>query len=204
MEGDNVEIIVVDDGSPTEPFHNDQCQVIRLPEKQIPKTPTLPFNTGVKAAQTKLVMLVGSDIRPRWPVASMMKKSWHHKAYVQALVLGPAKENKKRDRYSVPVWNSHPDRRIEFFPGGFSPNHCALISKKDFLSVGGFNEEFRDGQAFDDTDFAWKLKRNCFRPYYCMRALTDHIKDGARSNWPEGAWKRNFDLFQSKRKRIRL
>lgn len=200
LEGDSVEIIVVDDGSPTQPFHSDDCLVITIPTKQVPQTPTTPLNEAVKRASGSVVLLTGTDIRPRRKMVMEMKSvvCAKEKAYAQAAVLGPALLSKDARKYVTPRWHSHSTCHCEFFPPGFNPNFCAAMRKQDFLGVGGFDDAFRDGQAFDDTDFAWRLMKRGFKPIQMDHLVCDHIKSGAKTDWPEGAWQRNREIFRTR------
>lgn len=190
QEGYRVDIIVVDDGSPNQPFHSDKCQVVSLPRKEEPKTPVLPYNIGVNRSSTELVILSGCDIRPRHALVDEMVDAWNRSgenSYIQPAVRGPN------------GWHAHSSFRCEYFPPGFNPNFCCLLSKDFFMNVvGGFSLDYRRGQAFDDTDFAWRLKEAGANPICRDDLVCDHIKDNARTQWPEGAWNRNFGIFKSR------
>ena len=73
-----------------------------------------------------------------------------------------------------------------------------MIRKEDFDRIGGFDEDYRDGQAFDDTDFACRLHAAGMVPVSLDDLVCDHVRNGAISTWPEGAKSRNLRLFMSR------
>ena len=188
-----VSIVLVDDGStqqpfPTDLYPSDKVKVVSLPKKPCAKTPVVPYNVGVAMSETPLVILGGCDIRLPGPVVGSMLEHYASEFhYIQTSVKGPRN-----------AWHAHSSYVCEYFPKGFNPNFCCLINKDQFMNMGGFDNAYRNGQAFDDTDFAWALKRYEFIPIQLDSLVCEHVKAGARSAWPAGAWHRNRAIFKEK------
>ena len=183
----DIDYVIVDDGS-----GDDIPAKIRLPLKTVAKNPCVPINTGVNAADGDIIVITGPEITHRFPILGEMEKSlkeFGDRGYVTAAALGQngwhchSSVNGKRDE-TWPV------------PKGAGFHFCAMMYKKFFLEIGGFDEAYREGQAFDDNDFLWTLHKN--NAVFCMRddLVVDH--HNVKSQWPEGGWERNRIYFENK------
>ncbi|MDB4312123.1 glycosyltransferase [bacterium] len=182
------EIIVVDDGSPTQPAEGLDAKVVALPIKTEPKTPTLPYNVGAIVAAHDIIVLSGCDIAPRQPLLEAMAGELREADYVLASVFSP----------STNAWHCHTRKKTERFPKGYGPNFCAMIRRDYYFQLGGMDPVYRDGQAFDDTDFAWRLHEAGARVVRRDDLVCHHIKNGAQTEWPQGAHARNKKLFMER------
>ena len=72
-----------------------------------------------------------------------------------------------------------------------------MLSRELFETVGGFSEEYREGQGFDDNDFLWRLHEAGASFKIMDDCITDHC-DAPRCVWPAGGHARNKKLFETK------
>jgi GT2 family glycosyltransferase len=82
-------------------------------------------------------------------------------------------------------------------PRGAGLHFCAMLTKELFEDVGGFSEEYRGGQGYDDNDFLWKLNDAGASFRIMDNCVTDHV-DCERCVWPKGGHKRNKEIFENK------
>jgi hypothetical protein len=196
----NLEMVVVDDGSP-EPARADgiypwPVRIIRLPSKTTPKSACVPYNAGVKAAYGDLICLSAPEILHQEPVFPKMIKALNEtgpRGYVAAAAWCPEHG----------MWHCHSTSRIAEeqgypHPQGFGMHFCAVIHRDFYLSVGGFDEAYRDGSSFDDNDFVWTLHDAGAIPSILDECVVIHAKTGATTQWPEGSHERNRQIFLNK------
>jgi hypothetical protein len=188
----DVEVVIVDDGSPTQPAaalgHFPApwpVRVITLPRKYVPKNPCVPLNTGVKHARGDVILLTNPETTHRQPLMGPMLEELERrgpKTYVLAAVWCP--ETKE--------WHCHGRHA----PVGY--HFCAMLRKELYWAAGGFGEEYREGAGYDDPDFVFRLKAAGANFVFRDDLVADHHKTGARIDWPPGSFERNRGVFYSK------
>jgi len=185
----DIEIIVVDDGSwDTEDF------TIRLPKKDNALNPCVPINRGVEIASGEVIVLTGPEVTHRKPVLDKMKEELERTGPKGYVIAATWSIQYKR-------WNCH-SAVNHHIPGGWPVppgsgfHFCTMMYKNFFNEVGGFDEDYREGQAFDDNDFLWRLHKH--NAIFKMRddLIVDHYP--TKTIWPEGGWERNRKIFESK------
>lgn len=72
-----------------------------------------------------------------------------------------------------------------------------MLHREFFDQVGGFDEQYRDGQGYEDNDFLWALHKHGARFAICDDLVTDHLPC-PRSQWPAGGAARNKAIFERK------
>lgn len=82
-------------------------------------------------------------------------------------------------------------------PEGAGFHFCAMMTRELYETVGGFSEEYRDGQGFEDNDFLWKLREAGATFKILDDCVTDHV-ECQRCKWPEGGHARNKQIFEAK------
>lgn len=194
-----VEIVVVDDGN-LEPYRPPKGPVpirtVRLPFKRNPKNPCVPMNRGVEAAQGEIIVLTNPEVFHHNPVLlEMVCELTDELTYVQAAVIhneGPR-----------PQWHSHSSiaGKVEEgikLPDGACFHHLSMLRWELWNAAGGFDEAYRDGYCFDDTDFVMRL--GAAGAKFVMRddLVVEHIRRGASPNWDKSTWDRNRNLFVEK------
>lgn len=196
----DMEIVVVDDGSPR-PYQVPvetpwPVRVLRLPAKTQALNPCVPINVAVREAAGSVIALSGPDVWHRSPVLQRMRRQLDqpsaHGVYVTAACwFAPGN-----------CWHAHSSARptvegIEM-PEGAHYHWLAMLSRDLWDAAGGFDEEYRNGAAYDDPDWLLRLQRAGAE--FIMRddLVVDHIRSEARARWPAGANERNRLLFRSK------
>jgi len=148
----DIEISVCDDGSPV-PVKAPGCIVTYLPKKNIGLNPCVPFNTAVRASTGDVVVLTNPEIEHREDVfTGMLKLLEQDNDYVTAQcrdvkgmwLAGPKVDYSKDGRAKVPK--------------GSHFHFCAMLKRSLWEKVGGFDEAFRNGVAYDDNDILWAME----------------------------------------------
>ncbi len=150
----HVEFIVVDDGSVHEPARNVityrqdfmrdiHVHCIELPKKRMSKNPCVPINVGVEKAEGDVIVLTNPEVIHREALLFNMEMDvlLNSRNYVCAAVLD-----------SGGKWYQHSEHANHHL------HFLTAMSREVWDCIGGFDEEYRDGYCFDDTDFAKKLE----------------------------------------------
>jgi glycosyltransferase involved in cell wall biosynthesis len=189
---DNIEVIVVDDGSP-EPAQSDHkfVRIIRLPAKDHALNPCVCFNRGVAEARGDTIVLTNPEVLHREPILQRMKARLDGlgRAYVAAACWGGS------------WWYCHstsepPDMKVGRArrPEGAGFHFCSMLPRSLYEEVGGFSEEYRNGQGYEDNDFLWRLWMAKTQFEIMDDCVTEHIAC-LPSKWHGGS---NKELFERK------
>lgn len=198
----HMEVIVVDDGSPTPyappsgtPF---PVRVIRLPAKTRPLDPCVPINVGASAANGDFIALSNPEILHEQPVLPAMLEECVRGgplAYVMAACWNPEKGR----------WHSHssfkrPDTGDvgSWLPEGAQYHFMTMMSRYLWDATGGFDEAYREGAGYDDPDFVRRL--HAAGAKFIMRddLVVQHPRQGAHAPWTPDMFDRNRKVFLSK------
>ena len=81
-------------------------------------------------------------------------------------------------------------------PEGSGFHFLAVLTRDLWDKAGGFDEDYREGQAYEDNDFLWRLQRAGAK----FKILDDVVINHTRSTtvWPTGGLERNRELFRQK------
>lgn len=185
---DDIEIIVVDDGSDENHILttiNDDfdlnINIIRIePENKWWKNPCIPFNLGFEKATGDVIILQNPECLHYGDIISYVKDNIEENKYLNF------------GCYSINELLLKKINKIDFttnltgqisdilFPMNFKAatfdgetgwyNHsiyrprklhfCSAITKKDLNKIGGFSEEYANGIGYDDDDFIYKIMKN--------------------------------------------
>ncbi len=150
-----LEVSVCDDGSPTPAVVPSWVLLTTLPGKDIPLNPCIPINHAVAASSGNIIVLTNPEIEHTDTVLDEM-----------LALLGTAEDR----RYVVArckdkktgQWLAGPD--VDYTTGGREPvppgghfHFLAMMYRSLWNEVGGFDEDYRWGQACDDNDWLWRL-----------------------------------------------
>lgn len=146
-----LEISICDDGS-TPPVVAPGCIVTSLPVKQLPLSACVPMNAAVRASTRDIICLTNPECEHREDVFSEML----------ALLTDEG------DYVASPVWEVSQNHLLvgpdvlaphdaRWMPKGSLFHYCAVMHRSLFESVGGIDESYRNGWAYEDTDFLWRL-----------------------------------------------
>jgi hypothetical protein len=188
----DLEVIVVDDGSPV-PFQHTgfnpdariSLRVVRLPEKTHAKATCVPLNRGVEAATNKIIALSGVEMLHHKHVLTQMRDTLldgDNNTYVSAAVYQP---DTKR-------WHAHSSLKRAPL------NFMTMLHRDLWNRAGGMDEDYREGIAFDDNDFVMRLERAGM--HYVIRddLVVEHPRKGAKAVYTIEQHERNRRLFLRK------
>jgi GT2 family glycosyltransferase len=199
-EGLDLEVIVVDDGSP-EAFVTPEgmpwpVRVFRMPAKTGPLNPCLPFNWGAFIARGDVIALSNPENLHRGPVLTAMLdelERGHRNSYVMAAAW----------HVEGGHWHCHSSLTgltVEGvkLPQGAHYHFLAMMRRELFDRAGGFDNDYRDGAGYDDPDFVMRVARAGAQ--FVMRddLIVDHIRTQARARWTPAMFERNRKLFVNK------
>lgn len=190
----DLEVVIVDDGNII-PFKTPDValniKVVRLPLKTDPKSPCVPWNEGVKAANGDIVILSCIEILHEKPVIQEMVKNLKElgqTGYVLASAWCPEQEQ----------WHCHSTVKVPQNPIGTGLSFCAALYKSFYWEAGGYDEDYRDGAGYEDNDFINRMLRVNAKFVIRDDLVVTHPKSGATTHWPSGSFQKNQELFFSK------
>jgi glycosyltransferase involved in cell wall biosynthesis len=192
------EIIIVDDYSPAFP---EEIFNLGLPirsvmvrkEQRIPLNPCVPINHGVLFSRGDIILLTNPEILHRTPILFEMEERLN-KLGPTGYVAAACWDNTQK------IFICHTTKDMAKgrapVPKNAGLHFCAMMYKSFFNDIGGFSEEYRFGQGYEDNDFLWKLYINNAR----FEIVDDLIVEHTRTNtlWPRGGAERNKIIFYNK------
>ena len=185
----DAEIVICDDGSPV-PVRAPGCEILSLPRKDYALNPCVPMNRAVAHAKGQILVLTGPEIEHREPVLYSMGMGLQPNDYVVAAC---------RDTSGAWLCASHVrggENGRGAMPTGSGFHFCAMLHRSLFERAGGFDEDYRDGQAFDDNDWLFRLERAGARFILRDDLVVWHHR--VPCQWPAGGHERNRKLFEAK------
>lgn len=193
LYGDDVKVIIVDDGSPTQPAKPledlfDRLIVLSLPVKYETKNPCIPMNRGAKLVDSEYIGLSNPETYHKEPsLYEMVDLIKDDNDYILAPAWCP----------ELNTWHCHPTLQPDGIPAGTGFHHMGLMKKTLWDKIGGMDEEYRDGYCFDDTDFVMRLVAGNANFIYSTKPVF-HSRNNAKAPPPSGGWYKNRDLYISK------
>lgn len=186
----DIEIIVVDDGSkiPFEASEGMSVKVVRLPEKNEPKSPVTCWNIAAKEATGDILVLSCVEVIHEVPVIEQLTQGLGKDEYRHAAAWCPEEG----------VWHTHSTVEVPECPKGSAIGFCAAIHKELYWRAGGFDEEYRDGAGYEDRDFIMRLHSVGARFVKRDDLKVVHPKTGASIVWGAEKFSRNEALFKLK------
>lgn len=148
----DLEFSVCDDGSPEPAKVPPGVEVTRLPIKRRPLNPCVPINAAVRASSADIVVLTNPEITHRDSVLPEMLELLQGK---NDYVIAACRDVR---RGGVMVAGKGVDySRREPVPAGGHFHFLVMFHRSLWEHAGGFDEEYRMGQACDDNDWVWRL-----------------------------------------------
>jgi glycosyltransferase involved in cell wall biosynthesis len=178
-----IEIIVVDDGSGDVP--DVDATIVSLPKKDHALNPCVAFNRGVEVASHPLIVLTNPEVLHRNRFLDRMQPGPNE--YIAAACWG--------GWWYCHSWLMPKDEDVGRAPTppGAGLHFCSMLHRSLYDKVGGFSEEYRNGQGYEDNDFLWKLHRAGAQFKIMDDCVTDHV------HCPPSKWTgSNRELFFSK------
>lgn len=186
----DVEIALCDDGSaaPLETHLMPYVRHVHLPFKAQALNPCVAINAAVHASTRPVIALTnpGGEIGPG--MLERLLAELTPNGYVAAAC---------RD-IDTGQWLCHSTwRSSEKLPPGAGFHFLAVLERSLWDRAGGFDERYREGQAYEDADFLWRLHGAGAH----FKILDDVVITHRRSTtqWPEGGLARNRALYRELR-----
>jgi GT2 family glycosyltransferase len=184
--GPDVEVILIDDASVEQPikeidFGGHRYEIVPLVIRKEDKwysNPCIPFNRGFRMARGSVVILQNAECLHHGNIVQHARTHLDRKVYLSYGcysisrsafdLLNATPDFKKRlevvnfearsmTHEGVDGWYNHSQYR----PLGL--HFCSGIKRDDLLEMGGFDERYSRGVAFDDNEFFFRLKEKGFR-----------------------------------------
>jgi len=186
----NCEMSFCDDGSLVRVTARG-ARMVELPLKLTAMNPSVPINAAVANSTRPVIVLTNPGATIAAGTLERMLAELDERTYVAAAC---------RDMDSG-RWLCHSTVRGGEhgrgpMPPGSGFHFLAMLTRELWNRAGGFDEDYRDGQAYDDNDFLWRLHR----AGAAFKVLDDVVIDHRRSTtqWPAGGIERNRELFRQK------
>jgi GT2 family glycosyltransferase len=205
---EDVEVIVVDDGSPDETRAIvEAADWVRLVVHETSKGFATSCNDGAAAASGCYIVFLNNDTvgRSGWLNQLADYADAHPTAgAVGAKLLYP---NETIQHVGIVICSDHLPRHVY---RGFDADHpavtrsrrfqavtaaCVLVRRDAFEEVGSFDEAFANG--FEDVDLCLRLAATQHEIHYCADSVLVHLEAATRGDDAE-AFRRNAELYLEK------
>ena len=162
--------------------------------------PCSRFNQAAEEANGWIFILTNPECYHVTDVLAVFDEEFNYKKRPYVIAACESVQNFKRNgkgiNYKHHMWYHHSELRHTGY------HFCTAITKKDFVRVGGFDEDYAHGIAYDDNDFRDVVFASGMEIIYRDDALVLHQKHarhhGALPNY-RVLLKRNEKLYSRKR-----
>jgi glycosyltransferase involved in cell wall biosynthesis len=203
----NYELIIVDDGS-DEPLVCDEAKVIRIePKDKWWSNPVIPFNMGFKEAKGDVVLIQNPECYHIGDVLTYVTEHIELNDYISfSCYAMPQQQTEEFHRGIFPKMNNSAVTHTEksgwynhpiYAPVGY--HFCSAISRQVLNAIGGFDERYAFGVAFDDNAFIrtikrWELNVRIVDNPYVLHQYHPPMSYGDPKRW-RPLYKINADIF---------
>lgn len=184
----DLEVIVVDDGDPVPfvaPASLLNLRVLRLPEKAGAMSPCVPINRGVADSSGDVIALSCPEMLHTMPVLGQLRDELlrgDEFTCVSAAVWAPEQS----------CWHVHSSLKSAPL------NFLTMMHRTLWDRAGGFDEDYRQGMAYEDADFVRRLQRVGARFVIRDNLVIHHPRRGAKAKYTPEQHERNRLLFEGK------
>lgn len=164
------------------------ARMVELPVKHAAMNPCVPINRAVENSTRPVIALTNPGIEIRAGMLERLLAELTPNGYVAAACADE----------QTGEWLCHSTwRSSEKLPPGAGFHFLAVLERSLWDLAGGFDEDYREGQAYEDADFLWRLHA----AGATFNILDDVVVKHRRSTtkWPEGGHARNRALYREKR-----
>ena len=159
----------------------------RLPAKDHALNPCVPINAAVAASTRPIIALTNPGCEIPIGALDRLLSRLTENGYVAA-----ACSDGER-------WLCHSTfKASERLPPGSGFHFFAVLRRTLWDRAGGFDEAYRQGQAFDDADFLWRLHRAGAQCQIADDVVVSHRR--STTAWPEGGWELNRAIYRERRR----
>lgn len=154
---DSFEVILIDDYSKEEERVEDLMlefpflKVVRVTKEE--KTYTcscMAYNRGIAISDGEIIVLQNPECEHVGDVLLYVENNLTDSNFLSFSCFAPDyKENKS--------WYNHPIYRPVYY------HFCSAITKRNMNELGGFDERFAQGLAYDDDEFVQRVSRLCLK-----------------------------------------
>ena len=158
--------------------------------------PSVPINRGISRAKFDIVCLTCPEI---FHIGRTFERM-HKQCKDGVIVISNGKDDSSGNfLLFVKATNGAYDRnelnRCKYLATELP--FCMMMTKKDFLSVGGYDEIYNDGIGYEDSDFVNKLRKKQFK-FLKVDETIVHLFHDRKKRYANGhhkRWQRNHDIF---------
>jgi len=187
----DLEFSICDDGSP-DPLIAFDCLVTSLPKKKHALNPCVPINRAVEASNGEIIVLTNPEIEHETAIfGQMLARLEGENDYV----IAACRDHKTGQWLSKSTAVGCMSGRLPM-PKGSGFHFCTMLHRSTWNKIGGFDEEYREGQGCDDNDWLWRLEDIGVNFIMCDDLIVKHYRIPLR--WPSGGLKRNKKLLKRK------
>lgn len=190
--GHDVNIIIVDDcstdGEDIHCFETDKITVIRLDNKKW-VNPCIPFNIGFSLVKSDIVIIQNAECLHIGDVvghALVNAKRGIYLSYcafsidkgltdritagedANKLIAQYMNQSPRPAGWGMNGWYNHPAYR----PAAY--HFCSAIMRDDLYALGGFDERYAKGSAYDDDDFICRVRKMGMRIDFVKSPMVVH------------------------------
>lgn len=204
--GGDVEVVIVDDGSPNTlaeqldasgPQSGVKIKIITLPKKAEGYSPVVPYNIGAEFASHDIIALTLPEVRHESPALYAMREQCTDHAYVMANCWCESMQRWLAKSDFEPPRNLQQEK-----PPGIAFNFLTMLRRDLWNEVGGMDRAYRWGSHYDDTDFAHKIKTADSALSWVDDVVIHTRANGARAPWVKGGAERNKQIFEARWKPV--
>ena len=150
----DLEFSVCDDGSPVPAVVPEGCILTRLPTKDKALNPCVPINRAVAASTGEMIVLTNPEIEHRTPILHEMLGLFEG---LDDYVMASCQDTRAKQTWVAGPKVDYRGGGREAVPKGGHFHFLVMLYRSLWLRAGGFDEDYRQGQACDDNDWLWRL-----------------------------------------------
>jgi glycosyltransferase involved in cell wall biosynthesis len=179
--GENIEVVVVDDGSVLQKAqspdftYNFKLRIVYLrPENKWYSNPCVPFNKGFSEAVGDIVIVQNAECLHKDNIVKHALAHVNEKNYLSYACYSINKEKTGKLSRSVDLLSSVAEIPVQYSKplddgrdGWYNHSRinpvayhfCSALSKNNLSRLGGFDERYARGIAYDDNEFLERIRR---------------------------------------------
>ena len=166
---DDFEVLIVEDfkNSSNHSMHDAMLKIIDrykdtiairvVVDPKVSYNPSSKYNLGFREAKGDILMITNPEIPHTVDILGAIDKENINNLYIvcscKSMYLVEDKGNFRDSSFRFHMWYQHTRHRDVRY------HFCTVVSKSDYGKIGGFNEVFCAGIAYDDDNFVKRIQR---------------------------------------------